>query len=205
MPTSTDVIQVFTGQAGFQAAPPWAVAQNIGDEIGVATLVALVGLFAVIFVAWHGSTSGSATVVATLSDYFRPKRKSRLILVGAAALILFASYLSLPLYQIVTSNIRSVWKAAYASLIFLAPLAGYTMARVIERIQRLKRTRLVAAALVTLLVVELDRLRPRSQLGISESLAQRQWGHRLPSAARAFQRQPRSGRSRRGLRILFLF
>ncbi len=157
-----DVIQVFTGQQGFQAAPPWAVAQNIGDEIGVATLVALVGLFAVIFAAWHGSTSGSATVVATLSDYFRPKRKSRLILVGAAALILFASYLSLPLYQIVTSNIRSVWKAAYASLIFLAPLAGYTMARVIERIQRLKRTRLAAAALVTLLVVswigyDLDR------------------------------------------------
>ena len=36
-----DVIQVFIGQQGFQAAPPWAVAQNISDEIGLAILVAL--------------------------------------------------------------------------------------------------------------------------------------------------------------------
>ncbi len=156
-----DVIQVFTGQ-GFQAAPPWAVAQNISDEIGVAILVALVGLFAMIFAAWHGSTSGSPAVVAMLSAYFRPKRKSRLALASVAALILFASYLSQPLFQVLTSNIRSVWKAAYASMIFLAPLAGYTMAKAIERIQQLNKARLAAAALATLLVVtwigyDLDR------------------------------------------------
>ena len=157
-----DVIQVFTGQQGFQAAPPWAVAQNISAEIGLAVLMALAGLFVVIFAAWRGSTSGSATVVTTLSDFLRPRHKRRLVLVTAAALILFASYLSLPLYQTLTSNIRSVWKAAYASLIFLAPLAGYALARIIERIQRLQRTRLAAAALATLLIVswigyDLDR------------------------------------------------
>jgi hypothetical protein len=123
-----DVIQVFTGQAGFQAAPPWAVAQNVGDEIGLPILAALLGLVALIFAAWRGSTSGSATVVDMLSDYFQPQRKSQLVIVSVAALILFASYLSLPLYQVLTSNIRSVWKAAYASLIFLAPLAGYLLA-----------------------------------------------------------------------------
>jgi hypothetical protein len=121
-----------------------------------------VGLAAVILSAWRGSASGSATVVAMLSDYFRPKRRRQLVLVSVAALILFATYLSLPVYQILTSNIRSVWKAAYASLIFLAPLAGYMMARVIEWIRQLNRTRLAAALLVTLLVVswigyDLDR------------------------------------------------
>jgi hypothetical protein len=157
-----DVIQVFIGQQGFQAAPPLVVASNISAEIGVATLVALLGLFVVIFSAWRGSLSISATVVTTLSDYLRPKHKIRLLLVIGAALILFASFLSLPLYQVLSSNIRSVWKATYASLIFLAPLAGYMMARIIEWIQQRQRARLVAAALVTLLVVswvgyDLDR------------------------------------------------
>jgi 4-amino-4-deoxy-L-arabinose transferase-like glycosyltransferase len=157
-----DVIQVFTGQQGFQAASPLAVASNISDEIGVATLVALLGLFAVILSAWRDSLATPATVVTTLSGYFRPKHKGRLVFVTGAALILFASFLSLPLYQILTSNIRSVWKATYASLIFLAPLAGYMLAKAIERIQQLKRARLVATALVTLLVVswisyDLDR------------------------------------------------
>ena len=157
-----DVVQVFTGQQGFLAAPPMAVAGNISEEIGVANVMALLGLFAVIFSAWRGSTASPAVVVTTLSDYLHAKSKIRLLFVIAAAVVLFVSFLSLPLYQILASNIRSVWKAAYASLIFLAPLAGYMMARVIERIQQLRRARLAAATLVTLLVVtwigyDLDR------------------------------------------------
>lgn len=147
-----DVRQVFTGQQGFQAAPPWVVAQNIGDEIGAAILVSLLGLIAVIMSAWLGSTAGSATIVDTLGDYLQPKRRTRLVFVIMAALILFAAYLSLPLYQILTSNIRSVWKATYASLIFLAPFAGFMVAQVIDRIRQLKRARFAAAVCAVLLV-----------------------------------------------------
>lgn len=157
-----DVIQVFIGQQGFQAALPLVVAQNISEEIGVPVLVALLGLAAVIFSAWRGLTASSATVVETLGNQFLSKHKGKLVLVIGAALILFATYLSLPIYQIVTSNIRSVWKAAYASLLFLAPLAGYLMAAIFERVQRLQRSRLVAALVVTALIVgwisyDLDR------------------------------------------------
>ncbi len=157
-----DVIQVFATQQGFQAAPPLAVAQNISEEIGVPVLAASLGLAALILSAWRGLTSNSTTIVATLSHQFLSKHKGKLVLVSGAALILFATYLSLPLYQIVTSNIRSVWKNAYASLLFLAPLAGYLMAAIIERVQRLQRSRLIAALVVTALIVswisyDLDR------------------------------------------------
>ena len=157
-----DVIQVFTGQQGFQAAPPLGVAQNVSEEIGVAVLVALLGLAAVIYVAWRAAQTDPGMIITTLSDYLRPKSKLRLALVVLGALLLFGSYLSLPLYQVVTSNIRSVWKAAYASLIFLAPLAGYLLAYVIGWVRSQNRARLAAALLMTLLVVswvsyDLDR------------------------------------------------
>jgi hypothetical protein len=147
------VIQVFTGQQGFEAALPLVVAQNVSEEIGVAIVLALFGLIAMIIAAWRGLASTPALVVTTLSGYLQSKRKLRLMLVVAAALVLFTSFLLLPMYQIFAANIRSVWKAAYASLIFLAPLAGYLLARVIDWIRQLKRARILAAVLLTVLVV----------------------------------------------------
>ncbi len=157
-----DVVQVFTGQQGFQAAPPLVVAQNVSEEIGVAVLMAFLGLAAVIFVSWRATQADPAIIITALSGYLRPKSKRRLALVVIGALLLFATYLSLPLYQVVTSNIRSVWKAAYASLIFLAPLSGFLLAYVIGWIRSQNRARLAAALLATVLIVswvsyDLDR------------------------------------------------
>ncbi len=144
--------QVFTEQ-GFQAAPRLAVLQNIWDEIGWPMLASAAGMAVVMMSAWRGLGSDTASTVNALRNYFRGKRRLVLILVSAGAAAVFVAYMALPFYQLMTSNIRSVWKNTVASLIFLAPFAGYLMAQVIERIRRLKTTRVFGALVITALVV----------------------------------------------------
>ena len=148
-----DLMQVFSGQQGFQAATRLEVVQNIWDEIGVATVVSLLGMLAAIVFARNSSTPEPAAIPNILRNYPQPKGKARLVLAIGVAIVLFCAYLSLPLYQILTSNIRSVWKATFASLVFLAPFAGYMVAMAVQRFRLQKTTRVVGAALITLLVV----------------------------------------------------
>ncbi len=147
------LVQVFTTNQGFEAAPPLMVLQNIWAEIGWPMLLSLGGMAAVIVWAWRGLAPDAAPTVNALRNYFRSKRRLVLILVSAGAIAVFIAYMALPLYQLMTSNIRSVWKNTVASLIFLAPFAGYLMAQAIERTRRLKTARLFGALLVTALVV----------------------------------------------------
>jgi 4-amino-4-deoxy-L-arabinose transferase-like glycosyltransferase len=148
----SDLLKVFTEQ-GFEAAPRWMVLQSVWDEIGWPLLAALGGMVLTIGSAWRGSTPDDVAVVRVLRDYLQPRRKLALMLVIAGAAVLFAAYLSLPLYQLLTSNIRSVWKNTIASLIFLTPFAGYLMARAIDQIRHLRTARLVSALLITGLVM----------------------------------------------------
>ncbi len=146
------LLQVFT-QQGFEAAPRLMVFQNIWDEIGWPMLASAAGMTVLIMSAWRGFGSDTAPTVNALRNYFREKRRLVLILVSAGAVAVFLAYMALPLYQLMTSNIRSVWKNTVASLIFLAPFAGYLMAQAIEQIRRLKTARIVGALLITALVV----------------------------------------------------
>ncbi len=146
------LMQVFT-QQGFEVAPRWAVFQNIWAEIGWPILVSLAGMTVMIVSAWRGTASDAAPAVSALRDYLRSKRRLGLILIIAGMVGLFVAYMSLPLYQLLTSNIRSAWKNTVASLIFLAPFAGYLAARAVEQIRNLKTTRLIGAVLITALLL----------------------------------------------------
>lgn len=117
---------------GFGSAPDARaiIFRDIWAEIGVTTLIALVGLA---LLAWRGLPFAAAA----------PRWRRRLWAALVPALALAA--LAAPIYHLVSGNSQSAWKHTVYSLIFLAPLAGYACASLVSALREAPGRRGVAA------------------------------------------------------------
>jgi 4-amino-4-deoxy-L-arabinose transferase-like glycosyltransferase len=132
-----DLMLVFTTQ-GYQLADRREIFQVIWDEIGTTILLAVAGAFGLLVTAAQSNQSNPASAVNVISTFLRSRRKfipTVVLLVIFILFLLIPAFLTLPLYQLATANIRSVWKNTISSLIFLAPLAGYAVAASIRAFQ----------------------------------------------------------------------
>lgn len=151
---SSELAQVLWTQ-GYQAANRLEILQIIRDEIGASILLAAIGLGILISSAWRPPQSYSAPVALLIPESPRPRRSLELILSVSMTAILLTAFLALPVYQLATENIRSVWKNTVSSLIFLSPPAGYAVAVLLRRLRTLplpdhRRARALGAMLTIL-------------------------------------------------------
>jgi hypothetical protein len=99
------------------------IIQSIGQEIGVVLLLAVVG--------------GVLLLRLTYRDWrFESRRFCLLFALLATCLVLSA--LAGPLYHFLSSNSRSLEKHSVYSLMFLCPIAGYTIEAIIQKKQAFK-------------------------------------------------------------------
>jgi len=131
--TWRELAQVFQEQ-GFSLASRGLILQIIFQEIGFIVALAFAGLvFLVITVALGRAQNtqalfgrdGSQFNWRTLPRTYRPVFIFLLF-------VLAATWLASPIQHLLTANSRSLWKNCAYSLIFLAPLAGYGVATVME-------------------------------------------------------------------------
>lgn len=117
-----DLYQVLTSQYALQHSERLAIIGTVLQEIGVIIGLALL---AVLILAYK------------VFQRFHQYQPGRLLLLVAAAPALLGSLLAMPLYHFLTANIRSMWKHDVFCLVFLAPLAGYTIAQAIQYVRSL--------------------------------------------------------------------
>ncbi len=149
-----DLVLVFSSQ-GFQAATRLEVLQVIWEEAGVAVLLAVTGVGMLFLFATRIAQTDPAPLLRTITGYIRPRRRFTLTAAILAAVILVIAFLALPLFQLASANIRSLWKNVVSSLIFLSPFAGYAVETAIRRFLSFSSTntlrfRLLGTALTVL-------------------------------------------------------
>ncbi len=115
--------QVFTGQYSSQFMPPEQIAQALLLNLGLSSLLALVGL-------------------VLLSR--KPGQPPQRLVPAALVLLLALSIFVLPVYHILTSNGRALWKHEVFTLVFLAPVAGLALSRLLRSLwEALERGNLI--------------------------------------------------------------
>lgn len=127
--TDDELRSLLAGGYGLSPDSRAVIFRDIWAEIGVTTLIALAGLA---LLAWRGLPA------ATHAPRWR--RVLWAVLVPALAL----GTLAAPLYHLASGNSQSAWKHSVYSLIFLAPLAGYTCAALVSAMRELTGRRAVA-------------------------------------------------------------
>ena len=123
-----ELVQVFQEQ-GFSPAPRGLILGTIGQEIGIILFLALAGL--VLLVVSMTRDRNPSFPGTTGVDWGTLSASSRVIFIGAV-LVLLLAWLAAPLQQLLSANIRSLWKNSAYSLVFLAPIAGYLLSSFIE-------------------------------------------------------------------------
>ncbi len=113
---------LLAGDFGVAPATRSLIFSDIWAEIGVTTLIALSGLA---ILAWRGLP---ATAHAP---------RWRRWLWGALIPALALAALAAPIYHLAAGNSQSAWKHTIYSLVFLAPLAGYTCAMLVSSMREL--------------------------------------------------------------------
>ena len=125
----TDLQTVFT-QQGFSLAQRQDLSQMIFNEIGVVTLVALLGLLAILKQIWQKKADITNFFKLDGSDDWHRGRNFTIWL--CLAILLFLLWLAAPLYHWLASNGRSLWKNNIYPLIFLIPLASFGIMMAID-------------------------------------------------------------------------
>lgn len=120
--TLPSLLNLLAGEYAVRPGARSLILREIWAEIGATTLLALAGLG---LLAWRG--------LPMAADAPRWRRRLWMALVPALAL----SALAAPLYHLAAGNAQSAWKHSVYSLIFLAPLAGYTCLRVVNATREL--------------------------------------------------------------------
>ncbi|MEP7287421.1 MAG: glycosyltransferase family 39 protein [Chloroflexota bacterium] len=165
----SEIKTVLTGQFSTQAATRPEILQQMWDEM--ITPVIIIAMLGLLYAAW------------TVVKHYRTKTGKSMvrptIIAVVLSVMLMLAILSIPLYQLWGSNIRSLWKHYVYSLIFLAPLAGYALASFFDWVGsgrlRMAPLRIVAAIAVIIGAYSF----------ISKNL-DRNWGfqHSWPTAAK---------------------
>jgi 4-amino-4-deoxy-L-arabinose transferase-like glycosyltransferase len=117
-----DLREVLSGRFASQYLDRWTLFQLTVEEIGFVTLLALGGLL---------------LLVNKAVNRMYPANQGRLslFLMGLAPLLL--GILAMPLYHLAAANFRALWKHNVYALVFLAPLAGYAIAKAVDYVRSL--------------------------------------------------------------------
>jgi 4-amino-4-deoxy-L-arabinose transferase-like glycosyltransferase len=119
-------------QQGYSWAARNTILGVIWQEVGLLLLLALAGLGLTIVAYRSGRIEATGWI--GLQGWFRQRLggKITLLLTALFVVALLLTWLAAPAYHLLGQNMRSLWKNSVYSLIFLAPLAGYAVARAIE-------------------------------------------------------------------------
>jgi 4-amino-4-deoxy-L-arabinose transferase-like glycosyltransferase len=112
-----DLLAVMSGQFASQTENRWVILLQMMQDIGLHIALALMGM---VLLSWRA--------VERLGQ----QRRGVLVILLPLLALLVASVLILPLYHLISSNERSMWKHNVYTLVFITPLAGYTLARAIQ-------------------------------------------------------------------------
>ncbi len=142
IPNWGEVSDVFSGRHSTQRADTFLILKLIIEEIGFALLLGLLGLL-------------------KRPTALPPEPQARILqskwMLRATAILVLGSALALPVFQLVTSNIRSLEKHNVYALALLAPLAGYGTAVLVDKVRLgvgLSQTRLrIVGAIATIAVL----------------------------------------------------
>lgn len=132
-----DLLAVMTGQFASQNESRLVILRKIIQDIGVPILLAWFGM---LLIGWK------------VFQRFYPQKASLLVLILPFLVLLLTAILILPLYHFIAANERSLWKHNTYTLIFLAPLAGYAIARVIQLIRSLGQGTIIPFRLISAVV-----------------------------------------------------
>jgi 4-amino-4-deoxy-L-arabinose transferase-like glycosyltransferase len=140
-----ELVQVYQEQQFFSLAPRSIILEIIDQEIGIITLLALMGLALLGFAIAHNRDLNTQPLSRSDRARFnwRTFPPAYRILLFALLSLLLCTWLAAPLQHWFTANSRSLWKHCAYSLIFLCPLAGYCVARVVDSLR--PRNRVVNA------------------------------------------------------------
>ncbi len=120
VPNWVEVSDVFSGRHSTQRVDATLIIKLIIEEIGFALPLALAGLV--------------SRPAALLPEPSNRILKSKWVL-RAAAILIVGSALALPVFQLLTSNIRSLEKHSVYALALLAPLAGQGVALLVDKVR----------------------------------------------------------------------
>jgi 4-amino-4-deoxy-L-arabinose transferase-like glycosyltransferase len=123
----SDLIQVLSGKTATQIIDRLIILRLIVEENGLAFVLAAVGAG---FAAW--ALMSHTTTVTGRTKF----------LVPVVVFIVLVSTMALPLYHLVSSNVRALEKHCVYALIFVAPLAGYGVASLINKAQQAHHERI---------------------------------------------------------------
>jgi hypothetical protein len=131
-----DLTRVFQEQ-GFSPASRGSILGIIGQEIGIVLLLAVAGFAWLIITVTQNQNPD--TKLLHLNEgtklHWDALPQTKRISLFVILLLLLCTWLAAPLQQWLTANSRSLWKNCAYSLIFLAPLAGFFLATVIEQLR----------------------------------------------------------------------
>ncbi|MCC7446776.1 MAG: glycosyltransferase family 39 protein [Anaerolineae bacterium] len=138
-----DLPLVFTGQFASQADSRGAILLEIVQDIGIPILLALAAIPIIAQEAYNHLCAEHPVVFGVLT-FLLP--------------IVVVAVLILPIYHLITANIRSLWKHEIYALVFIAPLAGYGIAKMIEALRAIGGrlalpVRLISAAVTIIGIV----------------------------------------------------
>jgi 4-amino-4-deoxy-L-arabinose transferase-like glycosyltransferase len=129
-----DLQLALSGQFASQPEDRLVILNEIVQDIGVPTIFALIGLLI-----------GAGHTALRL----RRQKWDILVLLGLSVPWLLLAISVLPIYHLVTSNVRALWKDNVYTLVFLAPLAGLGVAKLLEYGHSVTKERAVIFRLVS--------------------------------------------------------
>ncbi|WP_119072770.1 ArnT family glycosyltransferase [Aggregatilinea lenta] len=144
---SAELREVFKAENATQIATRLDVVNTVVQEIGIGVVLALLGLALVLVEAYR-----AIRPVAPATRRAQIRFRIQFVLI---ALGMTGALFSMQLYHFATANIRSLWKHDVFTLVFLAPLAGYAIVRLIRYAQTVsgsnarERRMFIAAVLFT--------------------------------------------------------
>ncbi len=117
---SRDLQEVLTGRFAFQFESRWGILVQILQELDIPILFSLVAI---------------PFVMQQAYDKLHSSQPGLLALFAVCIPGLWVAIDVLPIYHLVSSNARSLWKHEVYALVFIAPLAGYGIARLIDYVR----------------------------------------------------------------------
>lgn len=119
----SDLQQVIAGQYASELADRMYLLRSMMQDIGLGVLLALAAL---------------PLLILQVLDRFLDRHPAWLLLFAVLFPIFIISIFSIPLYHLVAANARSLWKHDVYALVFFAPLAGYTIAWLVQLVQSVR-------------------------------------------------------------------
>ncbi len=135
-----DLMQVFSGAYSTQHEERLQIISETWEEIGT---VAALGII------------GASILAVQILNHYNARKPRNLLLVGVAVAVFIGAALSIPIYQTLTANVRSLWKHDVYCLIFLAPLAGYFIATLLDRFTLQRPGQMVVPRIVAAVITGL--------------------------------------------------